>query len=132
MSTFDEQIWSRCSIALTCPAGHISSANRAGKDGARVGINVTAHQEKEKNKETTTGKKRAGEKENSRPILRKLRAALLRSFRGQHCEKIKGSARGNWAPREVQPAISTQPKRGGGPHHHVEAAVDCCSVAPVR
>ena len=24
-------------------------------------------------------------------------------------------------------AISTQPKRGRGPHHHVEAAVDWCS-----
>ena len=29
-------------------------------------------------------------------------AALLQSFRGQHSEKRKGSARGNWDPREVQ------------------------------
>ena len=28
-------------------------------------------------------------------------AALLRSFGGQHSEKMKGSARGNWDPREV-------------------------------
>ena len=34
--------------------------------------------------------------ENRRPILKKLCAALLRSFRGQHSEKMKGSARGNW------------------------------------
>ena len=50
--------------ALHCiaPPGHISSANKVGKDGARVGINVTAHQEKKKNEETKTGKKRTGEK----------------------------------------------------------------------
>ena len=40
--------------------------------------------------------------ENRQPILRKLSAALLLSFRGQHSEKIKGSARGNWDPREGQ------------------------------
>ena len=31
------------------------------EDGARVGMNVIAHQEKEKNKETKTGKRKAGE-----------------------------------------------------------------------
>ena len=40
--------------------------------------------------------------ENRRPILKKLCAALLRSFRGQYSEKMKGSARGNWDPREGQ------------------------------
>ena len=44
------------------PLGHISSAHRARKDGARVGMNVTAHQEKKKNEETKKGKSRAGEK----------------------------------------------------------------------
>ena len=44
------------------PPGHISSAHRAGKDGARVWMNVTAHQEKETNKEKRTSKRRAGEK----------------------------------------------------------------------
>ena len=55
-------------------------------------MNVTAHQEKDKNEETKKGKRRAGEKkrENMRPILKKLCAALLRSFRGQHSEKMKG------------------------------------------
>ena len=32
-----------------------------GKDGARVGMNVTAHQEKEENEETKKGMRRAGE-----------------------------------------------------------------------
>ena len=45
------------------PPGHISSAHRAWKDETRVWMNVTAHQEKEKNKETKTGKRRAGKKE---------------------------------------------------------------------
>ena len=61
MSTLDGPIRSRCSIALTCPPDHFSSAHRARKDEARVGMNVTAHQQKEKNEETKTGKRRAGE-----------------------------------------------------------------------
>ena len=36
-------------------------------------------------------------------------AALLRSFRGQHSEKIKGSARGNWNPREGQQPFQSNP-----------------------
>ena len=52
------------SVALHClaPPGHISSAHRARKDRARVGMNVVAHQEKEKNEETKKGKRGAGEK----------------------------------------------------------------------
>ena len=40
--------------------------------------------------------------ENKRLILKKLCAALLQSFRGQHSEKMKGSAWGNWDPWEGQ------------------------------
>ena len=52
------------SAALHClaPPGHISSTHRARKDGARVGINATAHQEKEENEETKKGRRGAGEK----------------------------------------------------------------------
>ena len=46
-------------------------------------MNVAAHQDKEKNEKT--GKREA---EESRPILKKLRATLLRSFRGPHGEKM--------------------------------------------
>ena len=55
MSTLDGPIWSRCRIA---PPSHISSAHRAGKDGARVGMNVTARQAKEKNEETKKGRRK--------------------------------------------------------------------------
>ena len=48
-------------------------------------------------------------RENKRPILKKLCAALLRLFRGQHREKIKGSARGNWDPREGQQPFRPNP-----------------------
>ena len=61
VSTLDGSIWSRCSIAQTCPAkSHFQLTQN--KDGARVGMNVTAHQEKGKNEETKTGKRGAGEK----------------------------------------------------------------------
>ena len=72
-------------------------------------MNVTADQEKKKNKETNTGRRR----ENRRPILGKLCAALMRSFRGQHSEKMKGSARGNWDPREVQQPFEPKPNGVG-------------------
>ena len=45
-------------------------------------MNVATHQEKEKNEKT--GKRKAGE---DMPILKRLRATLLRSFRGLHGEK---------------------------------------------
>ena len=52
-------------------------------------------------------------REDRRPILKKLCAALLRSFRGQHGEKMKGSARGNWDPRECQQPFRPNPNRVG-------------------
>ena len=57
---------------------------------------MNVHQEKEENEETKKGKRGAGEKrkENRRPILKKLCAAPLRSFRGQHSEKMNGECPG--------------------------------------
>ena len=52
-------------------------------------------------------------KENRRPILKKLCAALLRSFRGQHSKKMKGSARGYWYPRESQQPFRPNPNGVG-------------------
>ena len=45
-------------------------------------------------------RERQEKRENGRPILKKLCAALLQSFRGQHIEKMKESARSNWDPRK--------------------------------
>ena len=49
-------------------------------------MNVANHQE-ERNEKTKRGKRQA-EEERQMTILKKLRAALLRSFRGQHGEKM--------------------------------------------
>ena len=38
---------------------------------------------------------------------------LLRSFRGQHSEKMKGSAWGNWDPREGQQPFRPNPNGVG-------------------
>ena len=78
-------------------------------------MNVTAHQEKEENEKTRKGKRGAGEKkrEKKRPILKMLCAALLRSFRGQHSEKMEGSAWGNWDPREGQQPFRPNPNGAG-------------------
>ena len=62
MSTLDGPIWSRCSIALTSLARSHFQRTQSRKDGARAWMNVTAHQEKEKNEETKKGKRRAEEK----------------------------------------------------------------------
>ena len=108
MSTLDGPIWSKCSIALTCPAG--------------------SHFQRTQSRETWgQGKRKAGEKkgENKRPILKKLCAALLRWFRGQHIEKIKGSARGNWDPRECQQPFRPNPNGAGD--RTTTTAVDWCS-----
>ena len=86
-------------------------------------MNVAAHQEKMKNEKM--GKRRQEKKEN-RPILKRLRATLLRWFKGLHGEKIV-CVRGVLGVTGRRTTILTQPKRGWGLHHHVEAAVDCCS-----
>ena len=46
-------------------------------------------------------------------MLKKLCAALIRSFRGQHSKKMKGNARGNWDPREGQQPFRPNPNRVG-------------------
>ena len=45
--------------------------------------------------------------------MKKLCAAFLRSFRGQHSDKMKGSARGNWDPREGQQPFRPNPNGVG-------------------
>ena len=63
-------------------------------------MNVTAHQQKEKN-ETKTGKRSAGEERRQTDF----KEAVCCSFavvQGAARRKMKRSARGNWDPREVQ------------------------------
>ena len=85
-------------------------------------MNVATHQEKDEK----TFKKKAGE---DRPILKRLCATLLPSFRGLHGKKMV-------CVRGVPGVTGTLGKTNShfdpiqmvrGPHHHVEAAVDWCS-----
>ena len=52
-------------------------------------------------------------RENKRLILKKLCAALLRSFRGHHSKKMKVSARGNRDPWEGQQPFRPNPNGAG-------------------
>ena len=67
---------------------------------------------------------REKQKRENRPISKRLRATLLRSFRGLHGEKMVcvrtgtlGKAKSHFNPTQTS----------WGPHHHVEAAIDWCS-----
>ena len=86
-------------------------------------MNVAAHQEKEKNEKTD---KRKAE---DRPILKRLRATLLRSFRELHGKKMVCGRGVPGVTGTLRKANSNfNPTQTGlGPHHHVEAAVDWCN-----
>ena len=89
-------------------------------------MNVAAYQEKEKNDKT--GKRKAGEEKNE-SILKRLRAILLRLFRGLHGKKmlcVRGVP-GVTGTLGRPTTVLTQPKWGWGPHHLVKAAVEWCS-----
>ena len=100
MSTLDGLIWSRCSIALSFPArSHFQRTQIRERWSEGWDERYRSSRTGEERDEEGQEKK---ERENTQPILRKLYAVLLRPFREQHSEKMKGSARGNWDPREVQ------------------------------
>ena len=87
-------------------------------------MNVATHQEEEKTEKTVKGK--AGE---DRPILKRLRATPLRSFRGLHGEKMicmRGVPGITGTVRKTNSHFDPT-QTGRGPHHHVEAAVNSCS-----
>ena len=77
-------------------------------------------------------RRRATERMESREdrlILKKLRATLLRSFRGLHGEKIvfvRGVPGVTGTLGKANSHFNSN-QTGLGPHHHVEAAVDWCS-----
>ena len=83
-------------------------------------MNIAAHQETEKNEKT--GKRKA----EDRPILKRLRATLLRSFRGLHGEKmvcVRGVPRVTGTLGKTNSHFDPN-QTYRGLHHHVEAAVD--------
>ena len=78
-------------------------------------MNVTPHQEKERNEETKTGKSRAGEKRKGKQATNFKVAVCCPTavVQGEHSEKMKGSARGNWDSREVQQPFQPNPNGVG-------------------
>ena len=78
-------------------------------------MNVTAHQEKKKNEETKTGKRMEGEKKKRKQATDFEEAVCCPTavVQGQHSEKMKGSARGNWDPREGQQSFRPNPNGAG-------------------
>ena len=87
-------------------------------------MNVAAHQEKKKNEKTV--KRKAGEERRQETDFKEAACYPSAVVRGLHGEKMV-------CVRGVPGVTGTlgkanshfdQPKRGWGPHHHVEAAVD--------
>ena len=74
-------------------------------------MNVTAYQEKEKNKETKTSKRKAGEKRKRKQEtdFKKAVRCPAAIVQGQHSDKMKGSGWGNWDPREGQQPFRPNP-----------------------
>ena len=68
------------------------------------------------------------EKREDRPILKRLRATLLRLFRRLHGEKMvcMGAMPGVTGTLGKDNSYFDPTKRGRGRHHHVEAVVDWC------
>ena len=74
-------------------------------------------------------RRRARERQEKRedgPILKRLRATLLRSFRGLHGEKMVSVSGVPGVTVTLEKANShfSPTQTGWGPHHHVEAAIN--------
>ena len=103
MSTLNEPIWSMCSIALTYLTRSCIQHTLTRKKRARIRMNVSAHQEKEKNEKT--GKRKAGEERGQANDFKEAACCPSAAVQGAARRKnglCEGSARGNWDPREVQ------------------------------
>ena len=88
---------------------HISSAHRAGKDEASVGMDITTHQQKEKK-----ASKRKAE-EDRRQVMDFKEAACCPSavIQGAAWQKMKGNVWGNWDPWEGQQPFLPNLNRAG-------------------
>ena len=90
MSILDGTIWSRCSIVMTCPARpHFQrtlSKERWGQ-GWDERYRLSREEEKQREKERQEKGRRKEKEKTRQPILKKLCAALLRSFSGSIAKK---------------------------------------------
>ena len=96
MGTLDGPIWSRCSIALTCPARSHFQRTQS-KERWDQGWDERYRSRREMNKETKTGKRKQAT--NFKEAVCCSSAVL----QGAEQRKNKGECPGyNWDPREVQ------------------------------
>ena len=83
------------------------------KMGPRFGSTLPLIKRRKRMRRRRQARKRQQKRKNSRQILKKLRVSLLRSFKGQHSKKMKGSAQGNWGPQEDQQPFRPNPNGVG-------------------
>ena len=98
-------------------------------------MNVTAHQEKEKNEETRMGKRKVGEGRGQATDFEEAVSCSSAVVQGGSMAKRMVCARGVLGITGIfrkATTISIQLKRGRGPHHLFEAAVDWCRVVLPR
>ena len=92
MSILDEPVWSRCSIALTCPArSHFQRTLNREKRGWGKDED-SYHQEKEKNEERIRATEKQEKREDRRPILENM---CVLPF----CDRSRGSTAKKWFVR---------------------------------
>ena len=76
-------------------------------------MNVTTHQEKEKNEKTKKIKRKAGEQRKQATDFEGAvccpKVVAQQVFCGQHSEKMKWSALGNWDPQKGQQPFGPNP-----------------------
>ena len=72
-------------------------------------MNVAAHQEKKKNEEMKTGKRKAGEGRRQATDLKKVVCCPSAVVQEAARQKMKGSARSNWDPRYSQQPFRPNP-----------------------
>ena len=116
MSTLNGPFWSRYGIALTYPSRSHFQRTLNRKNGARVGMSVAAHQEKEKNEERKTGKRNAGEKRRPATDFEEVACCPSGVVQGGSTAKkwiVRGWARSNWDSRKGQQPFLSNPNGVG-------------------
>ena len=117
MNTSDGPIWSKCSIALTCPTRSHFQRTQS-KERWDQGWHERYCSSRE-------GEER-GDEERQATDFKEAVCCPFCGRSGGSIAKNEGECPGYLGPLGRPTAILTQPKWGRGPHHHVEAAVDWC------
>ena len=91
-------------------------------------MNVTAHQKKEKNENTRTGKRKAGEERKQATDFKEAVCCPSAVVQGEAQRKNKWGVPGVIGTLGKANSHFDSNQTGRGLHHHVEAAVDWCGL----